>query len=206
MPLINDLLSEPTLVRTYYNSVSIALILSAWEELAKRGKKVCIVNFEKVPWQYITNKPKAELSCEEGAEILVYNAERAQEVPLKFRLVTSVKRVIEDARYGVVEKVEGNLFRLQLGGEIYLFRVVNERVVEEGIPKVGKSVVEVLEEYGGSLPMKDVVLIVSGKTRASREEVRQAIALLKNAGLVEVEDGVVSLNKYSGLKGQGHLL
>ena len=206
MAMIEELLREPTLVKTYYNSVSIALILTAWEELAKEGKKVCVVNLEKMPWEHIINRPKAEPSCEEGSEVLVYNAERPQEVPLKFRLVTSFKRVIEDVRYGVVEKVEGNLFRLLLGDEIYLFRVINERVVEEGLPKVGQSIVQVLQEYGGSLPMKDLVLIVSGKTRASREEVRQNLALLKNVGLLEIEGGIVSLNKYSGLKGHGNLL
>ncbi|MCQ4385139.1 MAG: hypothetical protein NO115_04075, partial [Sulfolobales archaeon] len=61
-------------------------------------------------------------------------------------------------------------------------------------------------EYGGSLPYKDVVLIVSGKAKVSREEVRNGLAFLKSLGVLEIENGNVSLNKYSGLKGSGGLL
>ncbi|MGC9105943.1 MAG: hypothetical protein ACP5HQ_05940 [Thermoprotei archaeon] len=206
MGLIEELLKEPTLVVSYYTSASIAILFSAWEALASQGKEVCVINLDKLPKDVPLNYPNYQPRCSETSENLVYAAERPSEVPVRFRLAISVRRILEDVRWGRVEKVENNLFRLWLDDEVYLFRVVNERVKDESLPPISKAIIEVLDEYGGRLPMKDVVLIVSGKTRATRDQVRANLALLKNVGLVEIEEGVVSLNNYGGLKRGRRLL
>lgn len=206
MGVVEELLREPTLVVSYYSSASIALIFSAWEELGGQGREVCVVNFDRIPKELLSVAPNYPLRCSESSENLVYMAQKPSEVPLRFRLVTAIKRVIEDVRWARVDKVDGNLYRLWTGNQVHLFRVVDWRVKDEPLPPLSAAIIEVLEEYGGSLPYKDVVLIVSGKAKASREQVRNGLAFLKSLGVLEIENGNVSLNKYSGLKGSGGLL
>jgi len=205
MGVVEELLREPTLVVSYYSSASIALIFSAWEELGGQGREVCVVNFDRIPKELLSVAPNYPLRCSERSENLVYMAQKPSEVPLRFRLVTAIKRVIEDV--GGLGSTRWREPVQALDGEPGSpFQSSRLEGKDEPLPPLSAAIIEVLEEYGGSLPYKDVVLIVSGKAKASREQVRNGLAFLKSLGVLEIENGNVSLNKYSGLKGSGGLL
>ncbi|MBP1356965.1 MAG: hypothetical protein JZD40_00520 [Sulfolobus sp.] len=98
-----------------------------------------------------------------------------------------------------IQRVDQNLFKINLDGTIYLFKIINGKIVEEKIKGLSEEIIQLLTDYN-ELSIKEIVDIISNKTKSSREIVRKELYFLKELGLIEIDKGRVSLNNNSGLK------
>lgn len=201
MDIIGKILEKPRLIRSYYYSLNLLLVIKAAERLYSEGKKPCIINIDKIKWEFYPYDVNFKQICEEDSENIVFEAEKVSEIPLKFRLVTTTKNFNLDCEKTTIEKIGINLYKMILDGEPVIFRVENGKLVERVLNNIEEEIINLLEENGGQLSIKEVVDIVSHRLRTSKDNVRNELALLKSIGKIEIEKGVVSLNKYGRLKG-----
>ena len=197
--MIEELISKPRVIKSYHYYPKLVLTLNIAEYLYSQGKDVCIFNFDKINWQYYPYKINFMMKCKENSENLIFEAEDETQVPLKFLLVTSIKNLKLGLPVSEIQRIDQNLYRINFDNEIRLFRIIEGKIVEEKIRGLSDEIIELLNEYR-ELSLKEIVNILSNKTRSSRENVRQEIYFLKEIGIVEIKNGKVSLNNYSRLK------
>jgi len=196
--VLEDLISKPRVIKSYYYYPKLILTIAIAEYLYSQGKDVCIFNFDKINWQYYPYQINFVMRCNEDSENLVFEAEDETEVPLKFLIVTSIKNLKLGVPISEIQRVDQNLYKINIDGQIRLFRIIEGKIVEEKIKGLADEILELLKEYK-ELSLKEIVDIVSNKTRSSRESVRKEVYFLKEVGVIEIKDGKVSLNNYSRL-------
>ena len=197
--MLEELISKPRVIKSYYYYPKLILTINIAEYLYSQGKDVCIFNFDKINWQYYPYQINFVMKCNENSENLVFEAEDEAEVPLKFLLVTSIKNLKLGLPISEIQRVDQNLYKINIDGQIRLFRIIEGKIVEEKIKGLADEILELLKEYK-ELSLKEIVDIVSNKAMSSRENVRKEVYFLKEIGVVEIKDGKVSLNNYSRLK------
>lgn len=197
--MLEELISKPRVIKSYYYYPKLVLILNIAEYLYNQGKDVCIFNFDKINWQYYPYQINFVMRCNEDSENLIFEAEDETQVPLKFLIVTSVKNLKLGFPISEIQRIDQNLYKINIDNEIYLFRIINGKIIEEEVRGLSDEIIELLNEYK-ELSLKEIVDIISNKTRSSRENVRREVYFLKEIGVLEIKNGKVSLNNYSRLK------
>ena len=197
--MLEELISKPRFIRSYYYYPKLTLTLNIAEYLYSQGKDVCIFNFDKINWQFYPYKINFVMKCNENSENLVFEAEDEIQVPLKFLIVTSIKNLKLGLPVSEIQRIDQNLYRINFDNQIRLFRIVDGKIIEEKVKGLSDEIIELLNEYK-ELSLKEVVDIISNKTKSSRENVRKEIYFLKEIGVVEIQNGKVLLNNYSRLK------
>ncbi|MCG2909990.1 MAG: hypothetical protein L7G92_05395 [Stygiolobus sp.] len=197
--IIDEILKKPRLVQSYYYSINLLITIKSAERLYEQGSKVCIQGFDKIKWEFYPFEIKFKQECESGAELIVFEAEKESEVPIKFRLVTSYRPLKLGVDIIKIEKIQLNLYRTSIDGNLFMFRIFNGEIKEENLSSEDNEILSLVREYG-EIPLKDLINIISGKTSSSKDHIRKELFFLKEVGLIEIENGIVSLNKYSRLK------
>lgn len=197
--MIEELLSKPRVIKSYYYSVNLAIVMNSASYLYHKGKDVCIFNFDKIKWEFYPYEIDFKMNCNENSENIIFEAEDESEVPVRFALVTSIKRLNLGVPISEITKIDNNLYRINIDGKVHLFRLLNGKIIEENISRREEEIISLLKEYG-ELTIKEVVDIIARKTRSNRDEVRKDLYFLKEIGIVEINEGKVSLNNYSRLK------
>lgn len=197
--MIEEIISKPRVIRSYYYYPKLVLVLNIAEYLYSKGKDVCIFNFDKINWQYYPYRTNFIMKCNENSENIVFEADHESEIPLKLLLITTTSALKIGIPMTEIQRVDQNLFKINLDGTIYLFRITNGKIVEEKIKGLSEEIIQLLTDYN-ELSIKEIVDIISNKTKSSREIVRKELYFLKELGLIEIDKGRVSLNNNSGLK------
>jgi len=197
--VLEELISKPRVIKSYYYYPKLILTLNIAEYLYSRGKDVCIFNFDKINWQYYPYQTNFIMKCNENSENLIFEVEDESQIPLKFLIVTSIKNLKLGLPVSEIQRMDQNLYRINLDNQIYLFRIVDGKILEEKVKGLSEEIIQLLNEYK-ELSLKEVVDIISNKTKSSRENVRKEVYFLKEIGVVDIQNGKVSLNNYSRLK------
>ncbi|AGE71486.1 hypothetical protein [Sulfolobus acidocaldarius] len=197
--IVQEILEEPSLIFSYYNNVKIVILLNLIKHLRSMGKEICIVNLEKIKPDVLP--PDFHSVCNEKSEVIVYEAEDEKEVPVKFTVIISSKKLKLGVRMIQIDKLGENLYKMKINNNVlHLFRVLNDYTIkEEQIGDVENEILKLLREYQ-QMSMREIVQIIAHKTNSSREEVRNKLYFLKTIGAVEIKEGIVSLNDYGWSK------
>ncbi|MDT7872046.1 hypothetical protein WIW89_08350 [Stygiolobus sp. CP850M] len=193
MDIIERILQKPRLIKSYYYGVNLVIVINAAEKLYAEGKKPCIINFDKIKWEFYPYEIKFKMFCDNDSENLVFEAEKVSEIPLKFRLVTSAKVFNINCDIATVERIGNNLYKILLDGEVLTFQVKEGKLTERAMNRIDEEILNLLNENGGTMTVKELVDIISFKLRVSKDYVRNELAFLKTSGKVEIEKSTVKL-------------
>ncbi|WP_369609990.1 hypothetical protein [Sulfurisphaera javensis] len=173
-------------------------MLNIADYLFKKGKDICIFNFDKIKWEFYPYDINFTMKCNEKSENIVFEADDESEIPPNFLIVTSIKRLNLGIPVIEIEKIDQNLYKMNISDKIYLFRIIEGKIIEEKIKGLSEEIIQLLKEYG-ELSLKEIIDILSHKTRNSRDNIRKEIYFLKDLGIIQIKEGKVLLNNYSRL-------
>ncbi|BCU71357.1 hypothetical protein [Stygiolobus caldivivus] len=193
MDVIGKILEKPRLIRSYYYSVNLVIIINAAQRIYSQGKKPCIINFDKIKWEFYPYDINFKQICEEESENLVFEAEKVSEIPIRFRLITSVKNFNLGCEVNTIEKIGNNLYKLRLTDDTIIFHVKDGKLIERVLNPLEEEILRLLNENNGRMSMKEVVDITSYKLGISKESVRNELAFLRSLGKIEIDKGTVLL-------------
>ncbi|QIW24337.1 hypothetical protein EWF20_09370 [Sulfolobus sp. S-194] len=138
------------------------------------------------------------MKCTEKSENIIFEVEDESQIPNNFTLVTSIKKLNLGIPVSEIQKLDQNLFKINIDNKIYLFRIIDGKIVREKIKGLSEEIINLLKEYN-ELSLKEVVEIIYHKTKSSRDNIRKEIYFLKDIGIVEIKNGRVLLNNNSWL-------
>jgi len=197
--VFEDLLQTKRLIKSYYYYPKLVLVINIAEYLYSKGRDVCIFNFDKIKWEYYPYNLNFHMKCNERSENIIFEAEDESEIPNNFSLVTSIKKLNLGIPQSEIQKLDQNLFKINIDNKIYLFRIIEGKIVEEKIKGLSEEFINILREYN-ELSLKEIVDILYHKTNSSRDNIRKEIYFLKDIGVIEIKNGKVLLNNNSWLK------
>lgn len=184
--------SERILIYSYFIRVRVILILNVIEKL--KNEHICIINYDRL--LKIINK-EVEQKCDETSYIIVFDPENEFELPIKYNLVTSAAKI--NGKFDEIikiDKVLSNLYKAEnKSGNIFLFKIANNHIVEEQLKPVYEEILDLLKEFGGEASLTDIVNIISKKHNMSRDSVRDELVFLKNLGLIDIKNKKVIITR-----------
>ncbi|WP_229571372.1 hypothetical protein [Saccharolobus caldissimus] len=195
MDLIDYILyikSERILIYSYFIRVRVILILNIIEKL--KNEHICIINYDRL--LKIINK-EVEQKCDETSYIIVFDPENEFELPIKYNLVTSATKI--NGKFDEIikiDKVLSNLYKAEnKSGNIFLFKITNDRIIEEQLKPIYEEILDLLKEFGGEASLSDIVNIISKRHNMSRDSVRDELVFLKNLGLIDIKNKKVIITR-----------
>ncbi|MDT7861009.1 MAG: hypothetical protein RRA45_02150 [Saccharolobus sp.] len=195
MDLIDYILyikSERILIYSYFIRVRVILILNVIEKL--KNEHICIINYDRL--LKIINK-EVEQKCDETSYIIVFDPENEFELPIKYNLVTSATKI--NGKFDEIikiDKVLSNLYKAEnKSGNIFLFKITNDRIIEEQLKPIYEEILDLLKEFGGEASLTDIVNIISKRHNMSRDSVRDELVFLKNLGLIDIKNKKVIITR-----------
>lgn len=184
--------SERILIYSYFIRVRVILILNVIEKL--KNEHICIINYDRL--LKIINK-EVEQKCDETSYIIVFDPGNEFELPIKYNLVTSAAKI--NGKFDEIikiDKVLSNLYKAEnKSGNIFLFKIANNHIVEEQLKPVYEEILDLLKEFGGEASLTDIVNIISKKHNMSRDSVRDELVFLKNLGLIDIKNKKVIITR-----------
>lgn len=95
-----------------------------------------------------------------------------------------------------IEKISQSMYKAKnKAGNMFLFKIVNDNIVEESLKPLQETIVSLLKEYGGEVDMSDVVNIISKKYGLSKDATRQELLFLKQLGILDIKNKKVFLTQ-----------
>nr|WP_237243949.1 hypothetical protein [Saccharolobus solfataricus] len=160
----------------------------------KENISVCIINYEKFLKLSIR---EIDQRCVEGSYVIVFEAEEASDLPIRYNLVTSFVKINKDFDDILrIDKISTNLYKAQNNaGDLFIFSVINGKVIDRKLRPIHEDIINFLREYGGEVEIRDLVNIISKKYETNRDNVRVELAFLKELGIIEVKDRKVILTQ-----------
>jgi len=144
----------------------------------------------------IINK-EVEQKCDETSYIIVFDPENEFELPIKYNLVTSATKI--NGKFDEIikiDKVLSNLYKAEnKSGNIFLFKITNDRIIEEQLKPIYEEILDLLKEFGGEASLTDIVNIISKRHNMSRDSVRDELVFLKNLGLIDIKNKKVIITR-----------
>jgi|GEM_PF-719576 hypothetical protein len=184
--------SERILIYSYFIRVRVILILNVIEKL--KNEHICIINYDRL--LKIINK-EVEQKCDETSYIIVFDPENEFELPIKYNLVTSATKI--NGKFDEIikiDKVLSNLYKAEnKSGNIFLFKITNDRIIEEQLKPIYEEILDLLKEFGGEASLTDIVNIISKRHNMSRDSVRDELVFLKNLGLIDIKNKKVIITR-----------
>ncbi|BDB97369.1 hypothetical protein SACC_03860 [Saccharolobus caldissimus] len=184
--------SERILIYSYFIRVRVILILNIIEKL--KNEHICIINYDRL--LKIINK-EVEQKCDETSYIIVFDPENEFELPIKYNLVTSATKI--NGKFDEIikiDKVLSNLYKAEnKSGNIFLFKITNDRIIEEQLKPIYEEILDLLKEFGGEASLSDIVNIISKRHNMSRDSVRDELVFLKNLGLIDIKNKKVIITR-----------
>ncbi|MEM1599252.1 MAG: hypothetical protein QXW51_00295, partial [Sulfolobaceae archaeon] len=135
--------------------------------------------------------------CDDRSYVIAFEVENKKELPIRYNLVTSITRLSSEfAEILEINKLSSNLYKAQnKSGQVFLFKIVDDQIVEESLRPIQENILELLKEFNGESDLSDLVSIISKKYNISRDAVRYEIAFLKDLGLIDVKNKKVILTQ-----------
>jgi hypothetical protein len=184
--------SKRILIYSYFIRVRVILILNVIEKL--KNEHICIINYDRL--LKIINK-EVEQKCDETSYIIVFDPENEFELPIKYNLVTSATKI--NGKFDEIikiDKVLSNLYKAEnKSGNIFLFKITNDRIIEEQLKPIYEEILDLLKEFGGEASLTDIVNIISKRHNMSRDSVRDELVFLKNLGLIDIKNKKVIITR-----------
>ncbi|WP_168065387.1 hypothetical protein [Sulfolobus sp. S-194] len=196
--MFKELTQTKRLIKSYYYYPKLVLVINIAQYLYNKGHDVCIFNFDKIKWEYYPYDLNFHMKCTEKSENIIFEVEDESQIPNNFTLVTSIKKLNLGIPVSEIQKLDQNLFKINIDNKIYLFRIIDGKIVREKIKGLSEEIINLLKEYN-ELSLKEVVEIIYHKTKSSRDNIRKEIYFLKDIGIVEIKNGRVLLNNNSWL-------
>ncbi len=191
---LEELASGKHLLVSYYYTASLTVTLSLARLLTQRGEEVCIVNEDRVKWNIAPFS--VELRCTPKSVNLVFEAMSEAEVPPNYLLVTSTRHLrLPGARELKVSRINDGIFMAVGEGSKFLFKVTNTGVEDVNYEK--SSVLSVLEDFGGTALLGELVEAASRKLNMPKEQVREEIAFLIRIGKLRARRNLIEIVKQS---------
>ncbi len=189
-----SLRNRKILLQSYHINAKIVLIYNITQRLYKENISVCIINYEKFLKLSIR---EIDQRCVEGSYVIVFEAEEASDLPIRYNLVTSFVKINKDFDDILrIDKISTNLYKAQNNaGDLFIFSVINGKVIDRKLRPIHEDIINFLREYGGEVEIRDLVNIISKKYETNRDNVRVELAFLKELGIIEVKDRKVILTQ-----------
>jgi len=179
---------DKVLLVSYYKSFNVKLALELANVLESFGYRVCIKNLSTIQLSLKTE-------CSEGSKKIILEAQSEDDLDEEFKFATSYK-ILKNARYIIkAQRIQQNVFKVELKEESILLRVLENSIVDEEFGDIENFIIKLLNEWNGSGSLKEIINIVSYKINANKDIVRSKLGFLRDIGVVEIENGLVRLKK-----------
>lgn len=179
---------DKVLLVSYYKSFNVKLALELANVLESFGYRVCIKNLSTIQLSLKTE-------CSEGSKKIILEAQSEDDLDEEFKFATSYK-ILKNAEYVIkAQKIQQNVFKVELKEESILLRVLENSIVDEEFGDIENFIIKLLNEWNGSGSLKEIINIVSYKINANKDIVRSKLGFLRDIGVVEIENGLVRLKK-----------
>ncbi|MEM3203639.1 MAG: hypothetical protein QW232_05350 [Saccharolobus sp.] len=175
--------------------MKIVLIYNLIKKLRENSIDVCIYNYEK--FLKFSNGKEILQKCDDRSYVIAFEVENKKELPIRYNLVTSITRLSSEfIEILEINKLSSNLYKAQnKSGQVFLFKIVDDQIVEESLRPIQENILELLKEFNGESDLSNLVSIISKKYNISRDAVRYEIAFLKDLGLIDVKNKKVILTQ-----------
>ncbi|BCS91633.1 hypothetical protein [Metallosphaera javensis (ex Sakai et al. 2022)] len=189
---LEELASGKHLIVSYYYTASLTITLTLARLLRQRGEEVCIINEDRIRWN-LAPFP-VDLKCGPRSVNLVFDAMSESEVPSSYLLVTSSRHLrLPSAREFKLTRINDGIYMATGEGTKFLFKVSNAGVEDVDYEK--SSVLSVLEDFGGTALLGELVDAASQRLKMPKEQVREEIAFLIRIGKVRTRKNVIEIVK-----------
>jgi len=161
--------------------------------LSKQGKDICIINYDKIKWNFYPYNIDFSINCSPNSEIIVFEAENESEIPKNFRLVTTYKNLKIDGTKIKIDKIDINLYKSKIDDKEYLFRLINGKIEDYEIGDIDKEILNIIASLGNTCNLTDVINISQKKLNLSREKIREELQFLIQIGKIKIHNKIIEL-------------
>ncbi|AWR94795.1 hypothetical protein [Acidianus brierleyi] len=190
---LERLLDLKSIIISYYYSINLTIIMNVASLLSKQSKDVCIINYDKIKWDFYPYNIDFSLNCSPKSEIIVFEAENEREIPKNFRLVTTYKNLKIDGTKIKIDKVDINLYKSRIDDEEYLFRVINGKIEDYEIRDIDKEILNIITSLGNPCNLTDVINISQKKLNLPRDKIREELQFLIQIGKIKIHNKIIEL-------------
>ncbi len=190
---LERLLELKSIITSYYYYINLAIIMNVASLLSKENKDICIINYDKIKWDFYPYDIDFSLNCSPRSEIIVFEAESEKEIPKNFKLITTYKNLKVDGIKIKIDKIDVNLYKSRIDDKEYLFRVINGKIEDYEIGDIDKEILNIISSLGNPCNLTDVINISQKKLNLPRDKIREELQFLIQIGKIKIHNKIIEL-------------